>query len=578
MTATRSSYLVGKAFRGFLLASVLTAAASQVGTLVDGMMLSHFINEEAMSAINLASPVTQTLFAICMLIGVGGTMLSGVAMGNHKREEASRLFSIVITSIIIVGIIIGVSGFIFLKQLVAILCPDPALQQYTFNYLEVIVPVAPIYMIMAVVQMFVTLDGEPKRVTIAVVVCTLVNLTLDYIFIVWCQWGMTGAAIATAISYVAALIVLFPHFHQKNVLAYSRPRSFDMLGKILAMGLPFGVATLMIAVQLLGNNVIAIQYLGANGIVALSICIYILTFSMIILTGTLESFQPVAAILKGLGDNRGVSLVLRKAYTFLAAGLSILALILIIFPDWIAALFGITDPSSRSMLNVALPAFAVNIVLQCVVYLLIPVYQIYNHKSLALVISFGQPLLPMAFFWLFSYLYTSGVAWINPWWGFAVGQIAVVFTLLPFALSQKGNHIPFILIPKDYPDKLFDISVMPEMKDMMETLQEADLWLKDNGVSNPLRVRVILACEESLGNVIKHSLGNRHHSMIDLRISLNEDAITVLIRDEGSPFNPIEQDPGTGIGLLLVKKTCDDMKYEYLFHQNLLTLDWTSKE
>ena len=70
MSTRRTPYLVGKAFNSFLLASVLTASASQVGNLIDGVMLSHFLDEKAMSAINLCMPVTQTLFAMCMLLGL----------------------------------------------------------------------------------------------------------------------------------------------------------------------------------------------------------------------------------------------------------------------------------------------------------------------------------------------------------------------------------------------------------------------------------------------------------------------------------------------------------------------------
>lgn len=574
MMPSRSSYLVGKAFRGFLLASVLTAAASQVGTLVDGLMLSHFINETAMSAINIASPVMQTLFALCILMGVGGSMLAGVAMGNHKREEASRLFSIVLAAIAVLGILIGVFGFLFMNSLVALLCPDISLQPYAKGYLDIIVPTAPVYMVMAVTQMFVTLDGEPKRVTAAVACSTAVNLFLDYAFIVWCGWGMTGAAVATVLSYGAALLVMYPHFRKENALKFAMPHSAKMLGKIVSMGLPFGIATLMIAVQLLGNNTIAMHYLGGNGIVTLSVCVYLLQFSMILLTGTLESFQPVAAILKGSGDNRGVALVLRKAYSFLVVGLSVLSFILVLFPDWIAALFGIDDPAVTATMRVALPAFAANIVLQCIVYLLIPVYQIYNHKFLALVISFGQPLLPMLFFWLLSFLSTSGADTVNPWWGFAFGQICVVLVLLPFTLAQKGKHLPFILIPTDSPDLLFDISVKPSVEDMMKVLEQEEGWLRERGIPEGLRIRVILACEETLRNVIEHALKHKRRSMIDLRLAVSEETLTVLVRDEGIPFNPVEQDPGTGIGLLLVKKTCDDLKYEYLFRQNLLTIIW----
>lgn len=429
-------------------------------------------------------------------------------------------------------------------------------------------------MIMAVMQMFVTLDGEPGRVTMAVAACTVVNLILDYLFIKWFQWGMTGAAIATVISYLASLAVLLPHFRKKNTLSFAVAISPATAGKIFSMGLPFGIATMMIAVQLLGNNMVAIHYLGTNGIVTLSVCIYLLQFSMIILTGTLESFQPVAAILKGSGDNLGVRMVLGKAYTFMSAGLAVLAIILVLFPDWIAYFFGISDAQTLRMMQIALPAFAVNIILQCCVYLLIPVYQIYNHKNLALLISFGQPLLPMAFYWLFSYLSSSGTAAVNPWWGFATGQMCVIVMLLPFALTRKGNHMPFLLIPNDNPDQMFDISVKPSPEEMMKSLSQANDWLKTRGADDMLRNRIILACEESLGNVIRHALKNKKKSMIDLRITSSGNRICALVRDEGIPFNPIDQDPGTGIGLLIVKKTCDDLKYEYLFRQNLLSLEW----
>jgi len=54
--------------------------------------------------------------------------------------------------------------------------------------------------------------------------------------------------------------------------------------------------------------------------------------------------------------------------------------------------------------------------------------------------------------------------------------------------------------------------------------------------------------------------------------------VTAVIHDAGRAFNPVEQDPVTGIGLLIAKKSCDSMKYEYMFHQNILTMSWQSGE
>lgn len=68
----RESYLVGHAFRSFLFASVMTVAASQMGAFIDGLMVTWFVNDAAMSAINISMPVLQLYFSLCLLLGVGG--------------------------------------------------------------------------------------------------------------------------------------------------------------------------------------------------------------------------------------------------------------------------------------------------------------------------------------------------------------------------------------------------------------------------------------------------------------------------------------------------------------------------
>lgn len=90
----RNTYLIGKAFNSFLLASLLTVAATQVSAMIDGMMLSYFIGEYAMSSVNICRPVMQLLFSLCMLMGAGSSMLVGMEIGNHRRTDANRIFVI----------------------------------------------------------------------------------------------------------------------------------------------------------------------------------------------------------------------------------------------------------------------------------------------------------------------------------------------------------------------------------------------------------------------------------------------------------------------------------------------------
>lgn len=572
----RDSYLVGRAFKSFLFASVLTVAASQMGGFIDGLMVSWFIDDTAMGAINVSTPVLQLYFSICLLLGAGGTLISGKSIGSHDRGKASRIFSLAVTAALLVGVLLGTAGSIFLSPLVRLLCPDVAVSGYASDYLVYTIPSAPLYMLMIVLQMFVALDGEPKRVTVAVSVCIGINLLLDYIFIALFGWGISGAALATVMSYLPAIAILLSHFRKEGTLRFTKAMRLSELADIAGMGAPSGFTGLLMSVQIFVCNLVAIHFLGTAGVVVFAVCMYLLRLSMIILTGTIDSFQPVASILAGSDDNRGVVMVLRKAYGFLCSSLLAYALFMILFPDFIGSLFGISDSVVLSTVAVAIPAFAVNIVLQCVIGLLIPVYQVYANTRQAMIVSIGQPLLPMIFFYVMAVVGAetgSDVAW----WGFALGQIVLVLLLLPAVMYRKGKRgacIPFLLIPRQSADKVYDTSLLPSLSDACAQLAEADRWLADNSISDSLRFRISVSCEEIIHNIIQYAGNVASRPSIDLRISLRPGEVLAVIHDAGRPFNPVDEDPSTGIGLLIAKRSCDAMKYEFLFHQNILTMRW----
>lgn len=565
----RDSYLVGRAFKSFLFASVMTVAASQAGAFVDGLMVSWFISDAAMSAINISTPVLQLYFSLSLLLGAGGTIMAGKAIGNHDRQTASGIYSLAVMAAVTIGVLLGAGGMIFFDPLLRILCPDEALSGFAGLYMSITIPSAPIYMLMIVMQMFVALDGEPKRVTAAVSTSIAVNLILDYVFIAICGWGMIGTATATVISYFPAIFILALHFKKKDTLKFSVKTNPGALTGIVKMGTPSGFTAMLMSVQIFICNIVAIRYLGTAGVIVFAVCMYLLRLSMIILTGTIDSFQPVASILAGSDDNRGVAIVVGKAYRFLTVSLSIFAGLMVLFPRWIGIIFGIEDAATLAVVESAIPVYALNIILQCAIGLLIPIYQVYSNTRQAMLISVGQPLLPMLFFWIMA------AAGGNAWLGFAVGQVALLLLLL-LAVVRKGNgKIPFFLIPRQSTENVYDTSIVPDMNDMGQQLLEADGWLRKAGAGESLSFRVGVACEEILKNIADHAEKiNKKVASVDMRISLLPKKIIVMIHDDGRPFNPVEQAPETGLGLQIAKGICDNMKYEYLFHQNILTMTW----
>ena len=79
MAEKRNSYLVSKALKSFMFASILAALAQQVATTTDAIVVSHLIGPDAMSAVNLVMPVLSLCTCIGYLFGMGA---SGSADGQ----------------------------------------------------------------------------------------------------------------------------------------------------------------------------------------------------------------------------------------------------------------------------------------------------------------------------------------------------------------------------------------------------------------------------------------------------------------------------------------------------------------
>lgn len=168
--------------------------------------------------------------------------------------------------------------------------------------------------------------------------------------------GVAGAAAATVTMNVLNVVILSTHFMKKGTLSVVIPRKVKEIVKMLLKnGLPEFVATSLIAVQMAAGVRIASIYMGDAGVVVLAVCSQLFSFSMIFLSGTLNTLQPMSAILKGANDSKGMLMLLRQAYTFLFICLVVYTLAICIAPTQIAAFFGVSTEVQMKMALQALP-------------------------------------------------------------------------------------------------------------------------------------------------------------------------------------------------------------------------------
>lgn len=559
----RNSYLIGKAFKSYIVASVLTVASTQVANIVDAAIVGNLIGPEALASVNLCKPVLQAFFSFSCLYVASATMMAGVAIGQGDKRKADKLFSFAVVTSLLLGIVLMVLGIAAFNPLSQLLCNSESLRQMTNDFLLVSILSAAPQLLMLALNQFLAVDGAPKLVTRNVFVGNVINILFDIVFIKVFGWGISGAAWATFVMYLVCIVMVIPHFRQKDSLHLCRVKRGDInYRNLLTIGIPVFFSTVLLSVQLIGSNYVASTYLGEGGLVALAVCVQLVSFSMIILSGSLRTIQPIGAILKGLGDDRGMSLLLKRTYTFLGICLALYAAVIVAFPAPIARILGAANESSMPFVLEALPLFSLNIVMQVLLYNLMPVYQFYGHNRLALFLSIAQTIFPMIGFWILR----------GGWIGFFLGQAIVAIVLLVFTSvvrSKDKNLAPLTLIPRSDVKKVFDVTMETSAGALKDCLTGLYQFLCSQ--SQPQIDRMMLCAEELLNNIVNHGQAK----YVDVRATEN----CISIHDDGKPFNPLDMESlratslqNEGIGLRIVQGINLDIKYDYRFNQNMVTI------
>ena len=89
----RNSYLISRAFRNYLWASLLSSAAMQLTVTVDAVILGHFVGGDALAAISLVMPLTMLISALSTLIGVEPAIMASKAIGNRMFNKVNMVFT-----------------------------------------------------------------------------------------------------------------------------------------------------------------------------------------------------------------------------------------------------------------------------------------------------------------------------------------------------------------------------------------------------------------------------------------------------------------------------------------------------
>ena len=437
-----SSDNINAQFYRYLWAYILVALSGCLGTVVDGIIVGNLISEDGVSAINLSTPITQFIFTLHLLINAGAGMLVAYALGQHKIDEARRFFTRALSLSLGFGVLLAIiGGLMFPHETARLLCSNEQILPLADDYMQVLLIGNPAFILMWGLSTMVGVDGSPRLVSVAVIIDNLVNLLLDIVFIQWFGWGITGSSTATVVGHLVGIAILLSHWskpEQRRLMpVFSTDGLSSSLRRIISQGAPLAVASICLTLLLLSANTIVLSSLGRTGIFVFALCMNLLQLYNLFLSGTCQTLQSLGAIQVGKGDEDGLRTVIKRGFRFITVSMLVTCLLVWIFPQSIAHVFGCDEIEMLHQSVPALRIFALSFIPFCYIYVLMIVYKLYNQHSMALFISFALSLTVIPVLWVMGKFMPQYL-----WYSYLIAyviEVAVIFAL------HKGRHIQFKL-------------------------------------------------------------------------------------------------------------------------------------
>lgn len=306
----------------YCLPSIIMMVFTSAYGVVDGFFVSNFAGKTPFAAVNFIMPILMILGCAGFMFGTGGSALIGMALGEGDNKKANNIFSLVVYSSIVCGVLLAIIGLVILRPVATLMGAEDEMLRQCLIYGGIFLAGLPFYILQYEFQcLFATADKHKLGMYVTIIAgCT--NIVLDALFVAVFPWGVAGAAVATVISQIAGGIIPLVYFLRKNDSPLRLTKcSFD--GTALLKTCTNGSSELMsnISASVVGMlfNVQLMKYAGENGVAAYGVLMYVSMIFQAIFLGYTVGTAPVVSYHYGADNKDEVKNLLKKSLIIVAA-------------------------------------------------------------------------------------------------------------------------------------------------------------------------------------------------------------------------------------------------------------------
>lgn len=361
-----SDHFDNKRIIRFVIPSIIMMVFTSIYSIVDGFFVSNFAGKTSFAALNLIFPFFMLIGALGFMMGAGGTAVVSRTLGENRKEDASRYFSLIVYFTLFMGVIAAILGFIFMPSVARLLGAKGEMLEKCILYGRILMLSFPAFMLQYVFQTFFVAAEKPRLGLAFIIGAGCLNILLDAIFVVGFKWGLAGAAAATCIGQVFAGLGPAVYFILPNdsLLTLTKTRFY---GKVLLKSLTNGSSELMSNVADSLVNILynwqLLRFAGEDGVAAYGAIMYICFISLAVFLGYSMGIAPVVGYHFGAGNKSELRNLFRRSMMLTGMMGTAILILAEVFAGNITGIFVGYDEGLRNMTLHGLRIYSISYIL-----------------------------------------------------------------------------------------------------------------------------------------------------------------------------------------------------------------------
>lgn len=435
-TALFSEAPVRKAVLTLAVPTVISQLITVVYNMADTFFIGKLNDPLQVAAATVAMPCFMLLTGFANLFGLGGSSLISRCLGERDTEKARHCASFCIWMGAAVAVLYGIAVVLLEPLLLPILGASEETWEYCHQYMLWTIGVGAMPTVMnAELAHLIRAEGYSKQAGFGVAFGGILNIILDPIFIFVFKMNIQGAAVATMLSNLIAMVYFFAflsHIRKDTVITPSIKKftlGQRIPAEVLSIGLPGFVMTMMSTISNAALNHMVAGY-SDTAIAGMGIAKKIDLLAYAIAQGMTQGMLPLIGYNYTSGNHKRMKKVIRTAfiYSFIVACAGALILWSLAIP--ISRCFISDDETVNygqhflKIICLACPTTAIN-------FMVITIFQSIGKKVQPLVLSLLRKgsLDVLLMFILNSTAGVLGIAWATPfadWIAFLVSTALLI--------------------------------------------------------------------------------------------------------------------------------------------------------